>query len=42
VDIVNNNYAEIAGGLAEGDAVALNATTNRDLVDGIEVHPIEK
>jgi HlyD family secretion protein len=40
--IVNNNYAEITGGLAEGDTVALNATTNRDLTDGLAVHPIAK
>jgi HlyD family secretion protein len=42
VGIVNNNHAEIAGGLAEGDTVALNATTNRDLEDRIEVRPIRK
>jgi HlyD family secretion protein len=40
--IVNNNFAEIASGLAEGDTVALNATTNRDLTDGLEVHPTYK
>jgi HlyD family secretion protein len=42
VGIVNNNYAEITSGLAEGDTVALNATTNRDLTDGLEVHSISK
>jgi HlyD family secretion protein len=42
VDIVNNNFAEITGGLAENDTVALNATTNSDLADGIEISPIEK
>ncbi len=40
--IVNNNFAEISSGLAEGDTVALNATTNRDLTDGLEVHPTYK
>ncbi len=42
VGIVNNNFAEISSGLAEGETVALNATTNRDLADGIEVRPISK
>jgi HlyD family secretion protein len=40
--IVNNNFAEIGSGLAEGDTVALNATTNRDLADGLEVRPTYK
>jgi HlyD family secretion protein len=42
VGIVNNNFAEITSGLTEGDTVALNATTNRDLTDGLPVHPINK
>lgn len=37
VGIVNNNFAEITSGLTEGDTVALNATTNRDLIDGLRV-----
>jgi HlyD family secretion protein len=35
--IVNLTEVEITGGLAEGDVVALNATTNRELNDGLEV-----
>ena len=42
IGIVNNNYAEITSGLAEGDTVALNATTNRDLTDGLAVRTIAK
>jgi HlyD family secretion protein len=42
IGIVNNNYAEITSGLAEGDTVALNATTNRDLADGLTVRTIAK
>jgi len=38
--IVNLTQAEITGGLAEGDTVALNATTNRELSDGLEVTPV--
>jgi HlyD family secretion protein len=38
--IVNLNQIEITGGLAEGDVVALNATTNRDLSDGLDVKPV--
>ncbi len=37
--IVNLNQVEIISGLAEGDTVALNATTNRDLTNGLEVTP---
>jgi HlyD family secretion protein len=40
--IINLTQAEITGGLSEGDIVALNATTNRDLADGLEVKPILK
>jgi HlyD family secretion protein len=35
--IVNLDQVEITGGLVEGDTVALNATTNRDLSNGLEV-----
>jgi HlyD family secretion protein len=38
--IINLNQVEITSGLAEGDVVALNATTNRDLSDGLEVTPV--
>ncbi|MGP8258744.1 MAG: efflux RND transporter periplasmic adaptor subunit [Acidobacteriaceae bacterium] len=38
--IVNLTQAEITGGLAEGDTVALNATTNRELSNGLEVTPV--
>ena len=41
VGIVNNNFAEITSGLTEGDTVALNATTNRDLTDGLEITPVQ-
>jgi HlyD family secretion protein len=41
VDIVNPTRAEITGGLAEGDAVALNATVNHELTDGLQVTPIQ-
>jgi HlyD family secretion protein len=39
--IVNLTQVEITGGLAEGDAVALNATTNRDLTNGLQVTPVQ-
>jgi len=39
--IVNLTQAEITSGLSEGDTVALNATTNRDLTNGLEVTPIQ-
>ena len=38
--IVNLTQVEITGGLAEGDTVALNATTNRELSAGLEVTTI--
>jgi len=38
--VINIAQAEITGGLSEGDIVALNATTNIDLDDGLEVKPI--
>jgi HlyD family secretion protein len=37
--IVNVTRAEIVGGLSAGDTVALSATTNRDLTNGLEVVP---
>lgn len=39
--IVNLNEVEIVGGLSEGDTVALNATTNRDLTNGLQVTPVQ-
>jgi HlyD family secretion protein len=40
--IVNLNQVEIVGGLAEGDVVALNATTpNSELSNGLEVTPVK-
>jgi HlyD family secretion protein len=39
--IVNLTQVEIKHGLAEGDTVALNATTNRDLNNGLEVTPVQ-
>jgi HlyD family secretion protein len=39
--IVNLNEVEITGGLSEGDTVALNSTTNRDLTNGLEVTPVQ-
>ena len=38
--VINLNQVEILSGLSEGDVVALNATTNRELSDGLEVTPI--
>jgi len=39
--ILNLTRVEIVGGLAEGDTVALSATTNRDLNNGLEVAPVQ-
>jgi HlyD family secretion protein len=39
--IINYNWAEITGGLKEGDVVARNATTNRDLTDGLPITPVQ-
>ncbi len=39
--IVNLKQAEIKSGLSEGDSVALNATTNRDLTNGLAVTPVQ-
>jgi HlyD family secretion protein len=41
IGIVNYNWAEITSGLSEGDVVARNATTNRELTDGLEVKPVQ-
>ena len=41
VGILNLNRVEITGGLTEHDVVALNATSNRDLTDGLEVKAVE-
>jgi len=41
VGIVNDTRAEIVSGLKEGDAIALNAVTPRDLSDGLEVTPVQ-
>jgi len=37
VGVINLTRAEITGGLGEGDVVAISATTNRDLSDGLEI-----
>jgi HlyD family secretion protein len=41
VGAVNLNRVEITGGLAEKDTVALNATSNRDLTNGLQVKSVE-
>lgn len=41
VGVVNLNRAEITSGLTEKDVVALNATNNRDLSNGLEVKSVE-
>ncbi len=41
IGLVNLNRVEITGGLTEKDIVALNATSNRDLSDGLQVKSIE-
>jgi len=38
--VINLNQVEILSGLSEGDIVALNATTNRELNDGLVVTPV--
>jgi HlyD family secretion protein len=38
--VINLTQVEITSGLAEGDSIALNATTNRDLSNGLEVTPV--
>ncbi len=37
----NNTRVEITGGLSEKDIVALNATSNRDLTNGLEIKSVE-
>jgi HlyD family secretion protein len=39
--ITNVNEVEVTSGLSEGDMVALNPTTNRDLIDGLPVTPVQ-
>jgi len=41
ISIVNYNWAEITGGLNEGDVVATTATTNRDLSNGLQVKLVQ-
>ncbi len=41
VGVVNLTRVEITSGLTEKDTVALNATSNRDLTNGLRVKPIE-
>ena len=41
VGVVNLTRVEILGGLTEKDTVALNATTNRDLTNGMQVNTVE-
>jgi HlyD family secretion protein len=41
VGVVNLTNVEITGGLKEGDTVALNATTEADLSDGLEVKVLQ-
>jgi len=38
--IINDNWAEVMGGLSEGDVIARNAIPNRDLSDGLDVTPV--
>jgi len=40
--IANLMQVEITGGLAEGETVALNATINRELTNGLAVNPIRR
>lgn len=39
--ITNVNEVEVTSGLSEGDTVALNPTTNRDLTDGLQITPVQ-
>jgi HlyD family secretion protein len=41
IDAVNLTRVEIKSGLKQGDVVALSATSNRDLSDGMLVKPVE-
>jgi HlyD family secretion protein len=38
--IINLKQVEIKSGLSDGDVIALNATTNRDLTEDLEVTPV--
>ena len=40
-NVVNLTRAEIAAGLTDKDTVALTATSNRDLVNGMQVKPVD-
>ena len=39
--VVNQTRAEIAGSLSENESIALNATSNRDLTNGLKVKAVE-
>jgi HlyD family secretion protein len=39
--IINLTQVEVTSGLADGDVVALNATTNRDLTNGLQVESVQ-
>jgi len=39
--IINLTQVEVTSGLADGDVVALNATTNRDLTNGLVVESVQ-
>lgn len=41
VGVVNLNRVEVLGGITEKDTVALNATSNHDLTNGLEVKSVE-
>jgi HlyD family secretion protein len=41
IDVVTLTRVEITGGLTEKDTVALNATSNRDLSNGLAVKIVE-
>jgi len=41
VGVVNLTRVEISGGLTDKDTVALSAASNRDLTNGMQVHPVE-
>ena len=41
VGVFNLNREEIVSGLNEKDTVALNATSNRDLADGMTIRPVQ-
>ena len=39
--VINLTRVEVLSGLSQGDIVALNTTTNRDLTDGLPVKPVQ-